>query len=212
MPTSTSSKRAPASSQIRETRVVASAQDMLERIDAVMPSRAQGAKPVRENSDVVVSQWRKELRGTGVDAFTLATRLRRIAILLDDLTIEASESAGLKINDALLLLALRRLGEPYCMRPTDILKMQGITSGAATFRIDQLTNQGLAERAPDPNDRRGYLIYLTPKGKKVIEDILARIMASFERKLGPLASIPGGMSVFEQYLRLFEHCMAQPEA
>jgi DNA-binding MarR family transcriptional regulator len=182
---------------------------MLERLEKAMPPK--GAKGRRENSDVAVAQWRKELRGSGVDAFTLATRLRRIAILLDDLTSEASESAGLKINDVLLLLALRRIGPPYCMRPTDILKMQGITSGAATYRIDQLTNQGLAERAADPNDRRGYLIYLTPKGKEVIDSILAEIMASFERKLKPLASISGAMSLFEQYLRLFERCMEQQE-
>ena len=185
---------------------------MLDRIAAVMPAPSKTAKPARENSDGVVAQWRQELTGSAVDAFTLATRLRRIAILLDELTIEASESAGLKISDALLLLALRRIGKPYCMRPTDILRMQGITSGAATYRIDQLTGQGLAERAPDPNDRRGYLIYLTPKGKEVIESILARIMASFERKLQPLASIPGAMSLFEQYLRLFERCMGQQDA
>jgi hypothetical protein len=37
-------------------------------------------------------------------------------------------------------------------------------------------------------------------------------MASFEKKLHPLASIPGAISLFEQYLRLFEHCIAQPEA
>lgn len=205
-------KRPRVNSEIREPRVLDSAQDMLDRLAAVMPARAEMTKPARENSDVVVAQWRKELRGSAVDAFTLATRLRRIAILLDDLTTEASESAGLKINDALLLLALRRIGEPYCMRPTDILRMQGITSGAATYRIDQITNQGLADRAADPNDRRGYLIYLTPRGKEVIESIVARIMASFERKLGPLASIPGAMSLFEQYLRLFEHCMEQHEA
>ena len=36
-------------------------------------------------------------------------------------------------------------------------------------------------------------------------------MASFEKKLRPMASVPGGMSLFEQYLRLFERCMGQQE-
>ena len=55
-------------------------------------------------------------------------------------------------------MALRLVGEPYSLRPTDILKMHGITSGTATYRIDKLTKQELAESIADLTDRHGYLI------------------------------------------------------
>lgn len=33
-----------------------------------------------------------------------------------------------------------------------------------TNRIDRLAKKGLVERLPDPNDRRGVLVRLTPRG------------------------------------------------
>ncbi|WP_372656464.1 MarR family winged helix-turn-helix transcriptional regulator [Hydrogenophaga sp.] len=167
------------------------------------------ADPIFGNSDVLVSQWNKQFAGEDVRALTLGIRIRRIAMLLDELSIQECEAVGLKLNEWLLMMALRRMGEPYCLRPTDILKMHSVTSGTATYRIDQLTKQGLAERIADPSDRRGYLIRLTPRGLEIIDTVLHGLRVNFHKKLLPMFEIEGGFEIFEESLRLYERCMEQ---
>ncbi|MDP3252439.1 MAG: MarR family transcriptional regulator [Hydrogenophaga sp.] len=166
--------------------------------------------PIWGNSDVLVDQWKKQFAGEDVRALVLGIRIRRIAMLLDEHTIRECEAVGLKLNEMLLLMALRRVGEPYCLRPTDILKMHSVTSGTATYRIDQLTKQDLAERISDPNDRRGYLIRLTPRGLKIVDAVLHRVLDNFQNKLQPMFAIDGALEVFEESLRLYERCIQQP--
>lgn len=103
-------------------------------------------------------------------------------MLLDEISTKECEAVGLKLNEMLLMMALRRVGPPYALRPTDILKMHSVTSGTATYRIDQLTKQDLAERIPDPSDRRGV------SGKPA---------ASFPRT-PPLPRMPALTTVMEQ--------------
>jgi len=47
----------------------------------------------------------------------------------------------------------------------------GIHRSATVALIDDLEARGLAERRPDPNDRRAYTLYLTPSGRKVLAEL-----------------------------------------
>lgn len=183
---------------------------LLETLTGVKPEAKAGlqADPLWGNSDVLVDQWRDQFAGMNMDGFALTVRIRRIAMLIDELSISECEAAGLKHNEMLLLLALRRVGKPYCLRPTDITKMHSVTSGTVTYRIDQLTKQDLAERIPDPVDRRGYLIRLTPRGLAVINKLILRFAELFNQDLQPLAKIPGALAVFEDSIRAFERCIS----
>jgi DNA-binding MarR family transcriptional regulator len=105
------------------------------------------------------------------------------------------------------MMALHRAGPPHALRPSEILKTHGVTSGTVTYRIDQLTNQGLAERLADPTDRRGYLIQLTPRGKKLIETVLDQFARTYNTLLVPFAHVAGGHDVLESGLRFFEGCI-----
>lgn len=185
--------------------------ELLHELAGTLPidSTSLQTDPIFGNSDVLVSQWEKQFAGEDIVALTLGIRARRIAMLIDEMMIQACESAGLKLNEMLLLMALRRVGEPYCLRPTDILKMHSVTSGTATYRIDQLTKQELAERIADPTDRRGYLIRLTPRGLKIVDDVLHRMLEAFRKKLRPIEAVPRGVMVLEESLRLYERCLEQ---
>lgn len=63
-----------------------------------------------------------------------------------------------------VLATLRRSGEPYRMRPADLAASVMLTSSGITKRLDRLEASGLVVRHPDPQDRRGLLIELTPAG------------------------------------------------
>ena len=183
--------------------------DLLEAYAKALPHEAP---PFEENTvwgtaDMLVHQWRRELGVEGSAPLLMGIRIRRIGMLLDKLIIDECRAQGVKHADFMLLMALRRIGEPYALRPTDILRMHSVTSGTATYRIDQLTKQELAERLPDPNDRRGYLIRLTPRGHQVVDGVLHRLGASFSEHLAPFGQVPDGFEVLEAGLRLFESCL-----
>ena len=69
------------------------------------------------------------------------------------------------------LLARRRDG--YTSSPGELARMMDLSSGAMTNRLDRLEAAGLVRRRPDPNDRRGIQVELTPDGRRVYEETLS---------------------------------------
>ncbi len=63
-----------------------------------------------------------------------------------------------------MLATLRRAGPPYRLRPSEFTGALMLTSSGTTKRLDRLEQAGLISRGPDPEDRRGILITLTPAG------------------------------------------------
>jgi DNA-binding MarR family transcriptional regulator len=63
-----------------------------------------------------------------------------------------------------------------------------LTSSGTTKRLDRLEQAGLITREPDPQDRRGTLITLTPAGRELIDSVTEAHLAN-ERRL--LAALPG---------------------
>jgi DNA-binding MarR family transcriptional regulator len=62
-----------------------------------------------------------------------------------------------------------------------------ITTGAMTSRLDRLERAGLIRRTPDPADRRGVLIRLTPQGSKAARQALQELIATNQAFLEPLS-------------------------
>lgn len=183
--------------------------DAYDVLDAAAPPISK--HPIWGNSDVLVDQWRRELPGAGGEAVLMGIRIRRVAMVIDRMIIEQCESRGIKHHEFILMMALRRIGSPYALRPSDLLKMYSVTSGTATYRVDQLVKRDLVAREPDPTDRRGFLIRLTPHGKQVVDEILDRLRVQFSERMTPLAEIEGGFAMLEAGLRLFEGCILTPE-
>jgi len=69
-----------------------------------------------------------------------------------------------------VLGALRQAGEPYRSSPGRLATRAELSSGAMTNRLDRLEEAGLVRRLPDPEDRRGVLVELTPRGRKAYDD------------------------------------------
>ena len=86
-----------------------------------------------------------------------------------------------------MLATLRRSGPPYRLRATEFTRTLMITSSGATKRLDRLEQAGLIERSPDPQDRRGTLIGLTPEGRKLIDGVTEAHLANERRLLEALS-------------------------
>ena len=57
-----------------------------------------------------------------------------------------------------------------------------------TNRIDRLEARGLVQRLPDPADRRGVHVRLTPRGKERVDSALADLLARERDLLATLST------------------------
>jgi DNA-binding MarR family transcriptional regulator len=81
-----------------------------------------------------------------------------------------------------VLSALRRAGHPHQLTPGRLVASTLVTSGTMTNRVDRLVAAGLVERHPDPGDRRGVLVRLTPAGASSVDAAMADLLVR-ERQL-----------------------------
>lgn len=72
------------------------------------------------------------------------------------------------------------------MRPGELSRWCLLSSGAMTKRIDRLVAAGLAERSPDPDDRRAQRVRLTPQGLALAEQAVPAHFAAARALLAEL--------------------------
>jgi DNA-binding MarR family transcriptional regulator len=84
--------------------------------------------------------------------------------------------------------ALRVLGRDGAMRLSELSEHLRIAPRSATEVVDTLESRGLAERRPDPADRRATLVGLTGRGADVLGAIRAARGTEAERVFGRLSA------------------------
>ena len=136
--------------------------------------------------DEIAAQWGRERPDLDVSALALLGRLLRVAHLADTALGGPATSHGLRPGWFDLLAALRRAGEPFELNPTELMRATMLSSGGMTKRLDRIAEAGLVARRPDPDDRRGTLVRLTPSGRETIDAALESHVAAEEALLGPL--------------------------
>jgi DNA-binding MarR family transcriptional regulator len=94
---------------------------------------------------------------------------RRVLRELDD----TLDDFDLSFGEYKVLGSLRRAGPPHRRSAGELAKHSELSSGAMTNRLDHLERAGLVRRHPDPEDRRGVQVELTPAGKRTWEEAFA---------------------------------------
>jgi DNA-binding MarR family transcriptional regulator len=143
---------------------------------------------VQDEVDRLVAAWARERPDLDVGPLEVLSRVTRLARHLDRARRGAFETHDLEVWEFDVLAALRRAGSPYVLSPGQLLAQTLVTSGTMTNRVDRLESGGLVQRLPDPADRRGVHVRLTPRGKERVDAALADLLAR-EREL--LASLTG---------------------
>ncbi|MDF5754826.1 MarR family transcriptional regulator [Spongiactinospora sp. TRM90649] len=138
--------------------------------------------------DRLVAAWRQERPDLDVEPLRVLSRISRLARHLDRARRAAFAEHGLEPWEFDVLTTLRRAGEPYELSPGALLRATLVTSGTMTNRIDRLTAAGLVRRRPDPEDRRGVLVSLTPSGQARVDAAFADLL---RREHDLLGSMPG---------------------
>jgi DNA-binding MarR family transcriptional regulator len=167
-------------------------------------------KEPRDHVDDIVAQWQRERPDLNVEPLGLFGRVFRVVHLADAALGKELGRHDLQPGWFDLLAALRRAGAPYELKPTELMRATLLSSGGMTKRLDRLEEAGLIERRPDPADRRGTLVRLTPRGEAVIDRAVETHVANEERLLGALA--PTDRRALDDLLRTLLSALERPDA
>jgi DNA-binding MarR family transcriptional regulator len=140
----------------------------------------------RDGVDEILEQWRRERPELDPSPIGVIGRVSRLARELEQRLEPVYREHGLESGWHDVLATLRRTGPPYQLRPTEFASALMLTSSGTTKRLDRLEQAGLITREPDPGDRRGTIITLTPAGHELIDAVTEAHLANERRLLSAL--------------------------
>jgi DNA-binding MarR family transcriptional regulator len=141
---------------------------------------------MRDEVDTLVEAWRRERADLDLGPVEVFSRISRLARHLDLARRQAFTDHHIESWEFDVLAALRRAGGDYELSPGRLLKETLVTSGTMTNRVDRLAARGLVERLPDPSDRRGVLVRLTPEGRRTVDGAFEALLDAERELLGGL--------------------------
>jgi DNA-binding MarR family transcriptional regulator len=145
-------------------------------------------RDVRDEVDRLVEAWARERPDLDLAPIEVLSRVSRLGHHLDVARRSAFADHGIEPWEFDVLAALRRAGRPYQLSPGRLLRETLVTSGTMTNRVDRLTARGLVERLPDPRDRRGVLVRLTPEGRRTVDGALSGLLERERALLGTIGA------------------------
>lgn len=122
--------------------------------------------------DQLHKDWKAERPDLDSSAMGIVGRLVLLGERMKKNANDTLSPFGIGYTDLDVLATLRRSGDPYRLRPADLLQAILIQSGSLTACLDRLERSALIERVPTPNDRRSRSVELTQKGKALIEEAI----------------------------------------
>lgn len=145
-------------------------------------------KPAPDSISILLDEWRRERPDLDPAPFAIFGRIWRLSANLSSQISEWLAPLGLNFESFSLIVTLRRSGAPYELSPTALYRESLISSGAITNRIDRVEALGLVKRLPDPEDRRGTIVRLTPKGRVLADRAIELHFRSLAECLSEITS------------------------
>lgn len=138
--------------------------------------------------DLVISQWSAECPNLDFASMSVVTRVFRLNAFATRNVNRSFRQHNLHQGEFDVLATLYRSGSPYALNPQKLVEALLLTSGAMTNRLDRLEQAGLLARSPNPDDRRGIIVSLTPEGLRVIKLVLKDYLKDLAELLDPLSA------------------------
>lgn len=136
--------------------------------------------------DRILEQWALERPDLDASPMAVLGRINRLSRELEGPLQRVFGRFALDRGEFDVLASLLRAGDPYQLTPRALAESMMVTSGAVTKRVDRLERVGLLAREPDPRDRRGVLVRLTPQGLELVNQAVEQHVANEERLLAAL--------------------------
>jgi DNA-binding MarR family transcriptional regulator len=119
--------------------------------------------------DQMILSWREVRPDLDPSPLELVGRIIVLAQHLEKSVNTALAHHGLTLGQFDILATLRRHSDIGGLTPSRLLRGVMLSSGGMTSRLDRLAELGLVVRKADLTDRRGVVVELTARGRKVID-------------------------------------------
>ena len=164
------------------------------------------AEHPRDHVDELVAQWRTERPDLDLAPMAVVGRLGRVATHLTRAIEAVFGEHDLGVGEFDLLAALRRSGEPFAMRPTDLAHALMLSPAGTTHRLDRLEAAQWITRQPDPTSRRSSVVQLTARGRELVDRVVTEHVANERALLEPLSGreLAAFDATLRKLLRQFE--------
>lgn len=139
--------------------------------------------------DAMIDGWRAARPDLDPSPLGLVGRVIVLAQHLEKSVGAALAAHDLTLGQFDILATLRRHDADGGLTPGRLLRGVMLSSGGMTNRLDRLEEAGLIARRADPTDRRGVVVELTAKGRKVID---AATATRFAEAAGSLPELSAG--------------------
>ncbi|WP_067455729.1 MarR family winged helix-turn-helix transcriptional regulator [Actinomadura macra] len=128
-----------------------------------------GGNP-RDEVDVLAAAWRRDgVSEPLIAMLEVGKRAQRVGLLLQQALRGGLAEYGLTYAELEVLTILRRAGEPYRLRPSELTKSALLTSGGTSNVLQRLQKAGYVEREADTGDARSRFVQLTSEGLRISE-------------------------------------------
>ena len=132
---------------------------------------------VHDRVDRLIQRGTREYPELDINAKAITGRIVRVYNMVMRRFEPVFESHGVNFFMYITLAHLRLAGEPYELRPKELLKSSVITSGGLSNILNRLQKMGLIARSRDNEDGRGVMVNLTSAGKDLIDNLYAEIVS-----------------------------------
>lgn len=119
--------------------------------------------------DSVLRDWQRERPDLDASAMAVVGRIVHLGSSMKAKTGQLLRDFDLHYTDLDVLATLRRMGDPFRLTPTELMRSVLLTSGAMTATLRRLEDKALIDRAADETDRRVRTVSLTRSGFDLIE-------------------------------------------
>ena len=133
--------------------------------------------------DLMIERWERERPDLDASPLAIIARLTRLARAIDEDAAPVLREFNLSGVEFQLLAAIRTAPDRRAA-PRSLLQPLMVTSGGLTNRIDRLESAGWIARAPNPDDRRGVFLELTPGGRELVDRVTAAYLRNHGNLLG----------------------------
>jgi DNA-binding MarR family transcriptional regulator len=154
-----------------------------------------------DDIESIESAWHEQRPDLDLTMAYTLLRVERVNRLHEIRLEEISKTVGLLTGELFVLLALRRSGKPYELRPTDLFRALLVTSGSITKRVTRLQAGGFILRVSANDDRRSELVRLTAKGLATADRGITEIAKVVGRVTEASGLTKAEIATLDRYLR-----------
>jgi DNA-binding MarR family transcriptional regulator len=152
------------------------------------PDRSSSGPPILESTaiiDCIDDDYDEHARWAAVQwpeveevVEAIVSRVDMVQRRIERASVDTRDQLGISQGELKILLRLTRGARSQ----GDIAKTLLVSTGTMTNQLDKLQAAGFVVRSPDPTDRRGKLVEMTPMGRETLDNYI-NVQAKRERQL-----------------------------